>query len=58
MLMKNFWFISLCALLIIASFVDWVFPIRVAVAANSIVILLDVIRDARRFRNGRNKTEN
>lgn len=56
--MKNFWFISLCALLIIASFVDWIIPIRVAVAANAIVILFDVIRDARRLLNGTAKTKN
>ncbi len=41
--MKNFWMISLCALLIIASVIGWNIPIRIAVGANAIVILINVI---------------
>ncbi len=41
--MRNFWMISLCALLIIASVIGWSIPIRIAVGANAIVILINVI---------------
>ncbi len=35
--------ISLCVLLIIASVIGWSIPIRIAVGANAIVILINVI---------------
>lgn len=46
MVKDNFWMISLCALLLIASATEWNLPIRVAVAANAVIILLEVARDA------------
>jgi len=52
---KNFWFVSLCALLAIGSCTEWNIAIRIAVAANAIVVLLNVIRDARRLYYGNGK---
>ena len=55
--MKNFWWISLCALLVIASVIGWIIPVRIAVGANAIVILLDIIKTIWRYRNGGRKKE-
>ena len=41
--MRNFWMISLCAFLIIASVTGWNIPIRIAVGANAAVVLIDVL---------------
>ena len=43
---SNFWFITLCALLVIASVNGWNLPLRIAVVANALVVLLDVARSA------------
>lgn len=45
MVKNNFWMLTLCALLLIAGATGWSIPIRVAVAANAVVILLDVAHD-------------
>ena len=49
---KNFWFITLCALLIISSYIGLNVFMRIAIGANAVVILADVIMDIRRLRNG------
>lgn len=46
MVKNNFWLLTLCALLLIASATGWNLQIRVAVAANAVVVLLDVARGA------------
>lgn len=42
---NNFWFISLVALFVIAQATSWPRPIKVAVIANSILVLIDTIRE-------------
>ena len=56
--MKNFWFISLCAFLIIAAVIGWDLWIRIAVGANALVILLDVAREVWRLYYGKRKEKN
>lgn len=55
--MKNFWFITLCVLLIFAAVFGLNFPLRVAIGANAILILMDVIRQIRRLYNGKTEKE-
>ena len=52
--MKNneFWFITLCVILILTANVGLNLPLRIALVANSVVILIDVIRGFRRSDNG------
>ena len=47
--MKNssFWFITLCALLVIAGVNGWSIPLRIAAVANALVVLMDVARSAK-----------
>lgn len=49
----NFWFLTLCALLAIASVNGWSLPLRIAVAANAAVVLLEVARKIHSFKTGR-----
>lgn len=42
----NFLWITLCCLLVIASTAGWSVPLRVAVAANAVALLVEVARDA------------
>ncbi len=55
---KNFWFITLCALLIISAYTGLNIFLRIAIGANAVIILAEVIKDIWRFTNGRKKTEN
>lgn len=57
-MLNNFWFISLCALMIISANIGLSIPLRIALAANAVIILLDVIKGVRRLSNERNKAEN
>ena len=43
---SNFWFLTLCALLVVASVNGWNLFTRIAVAANALVVLMDVARSA------------
>jgi len=43
---NNFWILTLCALLLIGSATGWSIPIRVAVAANAVLVLIEAARDA------------
>lgn len=45
MVVKKFWFFSLCVLLLIAATNGWSVPIRVAVCANALVVLAGVVRN-------------
>lgn len=56
--MKKIWIISLCALLIFATSFGLSVPLRVAIGANAILILVDVIRRIRRLHNGRAEEKN
>ena len=58
MLLNHFWFISLCVLMIIAANVGLSIPLRIALAANAVIILFDVFKRARRLCNERSKEEN
>lgn len=57
MIRKNFWLITLCVFLIMASVLGLSIPLRVAIGLNAILIILDVLKDWRRIHRGR-KEEN
>ena len=44
---SSFWFLTLCALLVIAGVNGWNLPLRIAAVANALVVLMDVARSAR-----------
>lgn len=44
---SNFWLLTLCALLVIASVNGWNLPLRIAATANALVVLMDVARSAK-----------
>ena len=43
---SNFWFLTLCVFLMIAGVNGWSAWLRVAVIANAIVVLMDVVKSA------------
>ena len=58
MAVNNFWFITLCVLWILSANIGLSVPLRVALAANAIIILSDVFTRARRLYNERRKKKN
>lgn len=46
---KNFWFITLCVFLIIALFTGLNLPLRIAIAANALIIILNIISQIRGY---------
>ena len=46
---NNFWFVSLVALLVIANSTGWSIYSRIAVAANAVVVLMEVAKEAVRL---------
>lgn len=54
---NNFWIITLCVLLILFACVGPSIPLRIAIGANAVIILIDVFRGARRLYNERHKAE-
>ncbi len=46
---KNFWFITLCFFLIIALFTGLNLPLRIAIAANALIIILNIISQIRGY---------
>ena len=52
---KNFWFISLCALLIASQYTGMNLPLRAAIAANAVDILFDLVKRATRLFDERKK---
>lgn len=53
-----FWIMTLCVLLILSANIGLSIPLRIAIVANAIVILIDVFNGARRLYNERCKKEN
>ncbi len=53
----NFWFITLCVFLLIAVNAGWNIPLRIAVASNAVLIIINVIRQSRRIYCEHRKTE-
>ena len=53
---KNFWFVSLIALCIIANSTGWSIESRIVVAANAVVVLLEVAKIAVRLYKSRQST--
>ena len=49
---SNFWFLTLCALLVIASVNGWNLFNRIAVAANALVVLMDVVKQTKTIKKG------
>lgn len=56
--MKKIWLITLCALLILAALLGLNIPLRIAIGANAVLILIDLIRKIWRSRNGRTEEKN
>ncbi len=51
---SSFWFLTLCALLVIAGVNGWSIPLRIAAVANALVVLMDVVRSAKAlFKNSK-----
>lgn len=48
---NDFWFLTLCALLVIAGVNGWSTPLRIAAAANAVVVLIDVAKSIFDFQN-------
>ena len=55
---NDFWVISLIALIVISAVVGLNLPLCIALTANAVVVLIDVINRIRRIKNGRSKEEN
>ena len=55
---KNFWFISLVAFWIIGASTGWSLWIRIAVAANALVVLFEVAKELWRLSHGKQKKKN
>lgn len=49
---RDFWVLSLIALWIIASVTGWDIYMRIAVAANAVLVLINVITECRRLQYG------
>ena len=58
MIKNNFWFITLCALLAISANSESNVFFRIALFANSIVVLLEVAKEIRRLAYGTIKKKN
>lgn len=52
---NDFWFYSLCVLLIIACANGWNIFMRIAVTVNAVLVLMSSILKIRSFSNGRSK---
>lgn len=52
MVVKKFWFFSLCVLLLIAATNGWSVPLRVAVCANALVVIAGVAQSAHSIVSG------
>ena len=54
---SNFWLVTLCILLVVAGVTGWNIYTRIAVAANALVVLIDVARRVWALIKKNNKTE-
>lgn len=50
---SDFWFITLCALLVIGSVNGWNLALRIATASNAVVVLMDVASKIHGFKADR-----
>lgn len=50
---RHFWFISLIALMVVGAISNWNIPVRIAVAANAVIVLISVFAQIRSWRNGK-----
>lgn len=57
-MMKNFWFVTLCAFLIASLTIGMSLPLRIAIGANAVLIIMDAVRQMWRICRGRKKEEN
>lgn len=57
-MLNKFWYISAVALVIISASIGLSIPLRIALAANAVIILIDVIKGIRRLCNDCRKAEN
>lgn len=55
---NDFWVISLVALIVLSACIGLSLPLRIALAVNAVIVLIDVINRIRRIKNGRGKEEN
>lgn len=55
---KNFWYVTLAFFLILALSIGLSIPLRLAIFANAIVIVIDIIKQARRLYYERREAEN
>lgn len=55
---NDFWVISLVALIVLSTCIGLSLPLRIALTANAVIVLIDVINRIRRIKNGRGKEEN
>lgn len=52
---NNFWFFTLCLLLVLTTVNGWNVYMRIAIALNAIIVLSSVIFKIRSFMNGKHK---
>ena len=57
-MLNKFWYISAVALVIISASIGLSIPLRIALAANAVIILIDVIKGVRRLHHDCCKAEN
>ena len=55
--MKKIWILSLCALLVLSVEIGLSVPLRIAIGANAMLILVDVAKRVWRYKDG-SKEEN
>lgn len=58
MVTNNFWLVTLCVLLIVSANICLSIPLRIALGANAVVILIDVIKRARRLYDEQHNEKN
>lgn len=52
---NGLWLITLCIILILISIIGLNIPLRIALFINAILILINIVTQIRRIKNGRNK---
>lgn len=55
---NDFWVVSLIALIIFSAVIGLNPFLRIALTANAVIVLIDVINQIRRIKNGRAKEKN
>ena len=57
-MLNKFWYISALALIVISANIGLSIPLRIALAANAVIILIDVFNGVRRLYNDCRKAKN